>query len=540
MPLLTNGLMGNEVLRWKAIGAAAWLAAVAVGAKAFWSLALSPATLISPLRLLSSAFSPAAWLAAVALLMSQAPAFAAQAATLTTREPRPRLSHRLLLWPRLAGLAAGLGKLAARAGSVTGAARLAAFYGLHAVSAVLCLSLFPSNRGAAPGASWNLLYGLCLAATFLVHWAHRSLDVLLFPTVQRHRYFRIKQRLAGAAAQAAKLALLAFALAAAVALACKRARGAAVAPPLALDSAAATLLVGSLCAFCWLMAAAALEVVFTERLRPDDYSDREVLAAMAASLAGKRGDLMQGLALHDASLLASDVGKVALRRTELFADENGDRWRHVAAACIAELDALAAAVAAGVAQQLSAGAAGGPPSTATQSRKWNALPSALASKGGLAGSEAQLEALLALRSACPRAVLAANALAGFACASLTEDRYGVLQLTQPSLGDVLLCLLSALGAAQQMMRTSASLAARQLSLGPWRGNGDAAAGPHGSPPLDAPAVALADRLTVVLYRVAATFGDGLTKVLANSGAKPAYGSTAEAAALLQLLLKGQA
>lgn len=47
---------------------------------------------------------------------------------------------------------------------------------------------------------------------------------------------------------------------------------------------------------------------------------------------------------------------------------------------------------------------------------------------------------------------------------------------QPSLGDVLLCLLSALGAAQQMMRTSASLAARQLSLGPWRGNEDAAAG----------------------------------------------------------------
>lgn len=162
-------------------------------------------------------------------------------------------------------------------------------------------------------------------------------------------------------------------------------------------------------------------------------------------------------------------------------------------------------------------------------------------QGGLGGSEAQLEALLALRCAYPRAVLAAHALAGLACASLREDRFGILQLTQasggtahahavhasvscssrrragahrtrraalrthpwpalpaclprhwhhaagpllrlcsvpvqPSLGDVLLCLLSALGAAQQMMRSCASLAPRQLSLGPWRGSGDAAAG----------------------------------------------------------------
>lgn len=153
MPLLSNGLVANEVLRWKAIGAAAWLAAVAVAANAVLSLALSPAALLSPVQLFASLFSPTAWLAAVALLLAQAPAFAAQAASLTTREPCPRLTCRLLLLPRLPGLAAGLGKLAARASSVMGAARLAAFYGLHAASAVLCLSLFASSRGAAsPGA----------------------------------------------------------------------------------------------------------------------------------------------------------------------------------------------------------------------------------------------------------------------------------------------------------------------------------------------------------------------------------------------------
>lgn len=45
---------------------------------------------------------------------------------------------------------------------------------------------------------------------------------------------------------------------------------------------------------------------------------------------------------------------------------------------------------------------------------------------------------------------------------------------QPGLGEVLLSLLGALGAAQQLQRSAASLAPRQLALGPWRGDGDAA------------------------------------------------------------------
>lgn len=52
------------------------------------------------------------------------------------------------------------------------------------------------------------------------------------------------------------------------------------------------------------------------------------------------------------------------------------------------------------------------------------------SQGGLGSSKQQLEALLAARCGYPQAALAARALAGFACASLQEDRFGVLQLTQ--------------------------------------------------------------------------------------------------------------
>lgn len=50
----------------------------------------------------------------------------------------------------------------------------------------------------------------------------------------------------------------------------------------------------------------------------------------------------------------------------------------------------------------------------------------------------------------------------------------VLPVAQPGLGEVLVCLLGTLGATQQLMRSTASLAPRQLSAGPWRGDGDAA------------------------------------------------------------------
>lgn len=150
--LLTNGLLTNDVLRWKAIGAAAWLAAIVAAASAAWSLALAPGLLLSPLRLLAHLFGPSGWLAATGLVVAQAPAFAAQAACLRGAEPRPPRMPALWHLPRTAAgpLGALAAKLAARASSVMGAARLAAFLGLHALSAVLSLSLDSAARTAAP------------------------------------------------------------------------------------------------------------------------------------------------------------------------------------------------------------------------------------------------------------------------------------------------------------------------------------------------------------------------------------------------------
>lgn len=157
--LLTNGILTNEVLRWKAIGAAVWLAAITLAAAAAWSVAAHPAALLSPLRLLGGLFSPGGWLAAAALVVAQAPAFAAQAGALRAVEPRPAQPHRLLLrLPRpAAGAALVLSKLAARCSSVAGAARTAAWLALHALSAVLFLSMDAATRTAAPSGEAPML-----------------------------------------------------------------------------------------------------------------------------------------------------------------------------------------------------------------------------------------------------------------------------------------------------------------------------------------------------------------------------------------------
>lgn len=79
-----------------------------------------------------------------------------------------------------------------------------------------------------------------------------------------------------------------------------------------------------------------------------------------------------------------------------------------------------------------AGAAGAAASGASASQhRWNVLPSGLGAKGaGLGAARPQLEAVLEVRRGYPRAAAAAHALAGFAAASLAEDRFGVLQLSQ--------------------------------------------------------------------------------------------------------------
>eukprot|EP00887_Chlorella_sp_A99_P003120 scaffold9.g3120.t1 len=580
--MFINNLLAAEVLRWRLAGAIVWQLAILIGVAGTLSLIGSACPWVLGGK------GASVWMLLASQAIAQAPAFAAQAAVVSTQEPPPPYLPRMN-WPRVAAASVVLHKLAARVAGPAAAARTAAYLALHALSAVMLLSLDAAWRGL--GAAWALQFGIWLAVVYLIYVAYWSQDVLAFPTVQRHRLFRLKQRLPLELTRAAQLAAAAWAaalLSSALARAPPlrgtpgwRAAGAGAAAPLL-----GSLLAGGACAFCWLAGAAVLEAVLTERLRPGDYGERNELAAMTVCLKGGRGPLMRDLALQDLCQLATGAaaGPGGARRAELWADDSGDRWRLLGEACLADLQAcgggaargepgkaqgaasaagpapgarlqpqllgwspakavVLAAVAAALPQAAPAagvaGAGGATASQQSQQRKWNALP-AMSVKGILGVSRPQAEALAALRCHYQRAAAAARALAGLAEASLGEDRYGVLQLSQPGLGDVALALLGGLALLRQFSRALAALGPRQLALGPWRGAGDAAAGGGGSQAVDAAALALQDVLTTSLYAVVGTFGEGLRKVVAEAKGAPPVGATkADAAALLERLLRAE-
>jgi hypothetical protein len=156
-------------------------------------------------------------------------------------------------------------------------------------------------------------------------------------------------------------------------------------------------------------------------------------------------------------------------------------------------------------------------------------------QGAASAARQQARALAAVRCGYQRAALSARFLSDMAVASLAEDRFGVLQLGEPSLGDVLLCLLGTLGAAQHFSRQAGGGAGR-AALGPWRATGDAA---YGRRQGDAPVHALRDVLTQCVYNVVGAFGPGAGKAIKEAKAAPPYGSVADSQRLLQSFLDGE-
>lgn len=227
-------------------------------------------------------------------------------------------------------------------------------------SALICIS-------SLAGLYQTGAFSVALAATYLAHVLYFSRDVLHLPTIQRHRYFRIKQQLPAVVAHAAAVAAVGCFLGLITSLL----SGGGVPTPIALVSLFEGCL---LCVLCWMMGTVAIEVVFTERLRPHDYGSRDPAAALEQCLEGKRGAIMRLLALHDLSLLAIDAGKESWRRTDVFADETGARWVPLAQHCVAAIQDLTASMA-----PAKSGPApkGGKETAGRQGSKWNAIPAAV-------------------------------------------------------------------------------------------------------------------------------------------------------------------
>lgn len=134
--LFANGLLTNEVLRWRLLGASIWQLCVLILTVLGWAAA----SWLLPLSRIIGDGQPSAWLTLGTLALAQAPAFAGHAAVVSTEEPRPLYLPRLS-WSRAGMASVLLQKLAARLSTPVAAVRTASYLALLALSATLFLPL---------------------------------------------------------------------------------------------------------------------------------------------------------------------------------------------------------------------------------------------------------------------------------------------------------------------------------------------------------------------------------------------------------------
>jgi len=521
-----NTLFKNEVLVWRLAGAAVWQALTAALVYIAYNALKHPLIALSPLRALGSIFHLNNWIDVVILLLTLAPAAAAYTAVICTLEKFPK--HRAglkFLPPQFAAL---LRKVAARASSPQAVATWLAFLIGHIVSAVaLFYHTLPSKINMT---LYQIMWqAVALALVYQAHVIYYSRDILAFPSIQRHRYFRIKQQLPSTLPHAAFLAISGYLLGSLLSILAGRGLP-------TIGAAFPVITASTLCLLCWLVGTIAFEVVFTERLRPDDYGMRDCLKAMEICLDGRKGVLMQDFALFDLSLVATDVGKASWRRKEIFADDSGGRWRPIATHCIGIISQITESMAIALPKK-GVGGATSSSTAAAASTKWNAVPSALV-KGMPITQRQNLDAVSAVSCKYQRGKLAIRTLCDMAVASLTEDRFGVVQLVQPTLGDIVLQLLCTLLATQQLLKQVGSSSAGRFFSGqaqPWRGTGDVL---YTQCDAHAALHAFHDELRTSLYLVTDAFGPALKEALVKAPVVPPFGSTAEAGKLLDTFFSG--
>jgi len=220
----------------------------------------------------------------------------------------------------------------------------------------------------------------------------------------------------------------------------------------------------------WSLGDSMVEIAMTERPRLGDYDSKKVLEAMQDCLDGNRGDLMQMLALYDLSLVPSDgettrSKKTLWRRHQIFADDTGVLWNRLASVC---MDSLAGIVV-GVERVEELSSTLKAKSGGANVTKWNSMPS----RGSWASSEVMTEAahcLLQIAGHHQAIVLSIRFLSDMAYVSVDEDRYGILQLSEPSVGDVLFMLIRADQKIRQLGQWTAGV--QSVHGARWRASGE--------------------------------------------------------------------
>lgn len=363
--------------------------------------------------------------------------------------------------------------------------------------------------------------GFAIALCYQAHLICYYRDTLRLPTIQRHRYHRIKAQLPLAVFHSFTLALagLSSAIFTYPLISTASLRNGNI--PFNLDTLVATWLVVT----SWIIGTVCIEAVFTERLDPGDYPEGDRLIIMNKCLKGEHGYVMKLLALNDLSTFSSYEN--AWRRREVFSDDTGGAWRLVSRPCMQILDSvLLCADAVPLRAQETTG-------NVIVDKKWNEKV-----KSTKAGS-LDFRMVEAIGRACTdyeQVRFAIRSLCGLLLASLKEDQFGILQLDgAPNLGDVMLALLGAVLVTRRLIKFD-SLNKKVVAASIGRGgrlSGDFA---FVIVPPSALLHSLQDELMLGMNRIVDSFGDDLIQAVSRTAtAVPKYGSMNDSLNLLKEL-----
>ncbi|GLC39723.1 hypothetical protein PLESTB_000439100 [Pleodorina starrii] len=537
-PAATRPAPQPEALKWKLIGAAAWhAAAISVTNIIFAAVVLPPS--------LGSLVRPSGVLAHIFLYLLQLASLLGHRLVLSSHEFEPVTFAKLGIHGRT-WISLFLTRVVARGRSWNSSIATAGFFGANILTAVAYTALYGRLKvgpQAVPG-TWSLWFGVLLAMWYSCSHLLRGMDVLAYPALQRHRWFRLKERVPAA--------LLAAAASAAVALAASvAARQSLLLHPRLLFGWAVS---GTLCGLGWVLGGALLQIVFSERMQLAQFGDADPNAPLLAELASSN-TFMQDLALMDLAFTAEGQGgEAAWRRCAIFADESGRAaWGPLAAYMLAEVrdftTALAAALPSAAAEAAAAtkpragGAAAAAAAAATV--RWNVLRMS-PSTGLRVVSREQDLAAWNVRSKFHRIGWCLRGLCGLTVAAQRgEDRYGVVLLCEPALPDIAAGLLSAVLALQQYTKFVTATRSRQTSslerLARHVGLVSTAIAGRVTnvtlQPVEEVAFALEAAARNTMHRLAIAYGDKLREcVQREARAKPAYGTAADLATLLTSML----
>lgn len=385
-------------------------------------------------------------------------------------------------------------------------------------------------------------YGIVLAMVHTWKCILRREHVLAFPVVQRHRLYRWKQAFLANVADAMIGSLLGTALHAGIVCMTKRSL-------LAFGPRQCIVLLhlGWFLNFCWETAGAIVDIVFTEHVcfgkqPPDAASQRTHSKALLEQLQ-EQDEYLSHLAFWDLACLAGQKGPGEWRQRLIYDDESGKVWDGVAKACFAPLNMVLMELSTEL-KKVKKDA----PQKMTEARQWNTqyifsthLPDKAAAKNGV----------FAVEAAYQKCVWAGEALSHFVVDAKTKDSFGILQLSEYSIGRVVRLMVSALCVIETFIaqyssafsepnwidtfsgpnfvkwvssRTKQGKAGRRLDFG-FKNS------------IDSACFALYDSMQVSLYRIVDAYGPELEVLVAQVVTKPESQSREVVLAKLRKLLE---